>query len=92
MISRRHLLSSTTIAQTVERELAILQLLHHPHLITLKQVLQDSIYVYFVTEYVDGGELYHVLARQGRLDESEARILFIQLATAVTWCHAHHIW
>ena len=92
MISRRHLLSSTSVAHTVERELAILQLIHHPHLITLKQVLQDSNYVYFVTEYVDGGELYHVLAGQGRLVESEARALFIQLVTAVAWCHTHHIW
>ncbi|KAG2212534.1 hypothetical protein INT45_009252 [Circinella minor] len=91
MISRRHILSSTSVAHTVERELAILQLIHHPHLITLKQVLQDSDYVYFVTEYVDGGELYHVLAGQGRLVESEARVLFIQLATAVAWCHTHHI-
>ncbi|KAI9496480.1 hypothetical protein BDB00DRAFT_809035 [Zychaea mexicana] len=91
MIARRHLLSSVAIARTVERELAILQLIQHPNLIILKHVLQDPTYVYFITEYVDGGELYHVLAEQGRLAETEARGLFIQLATAVAWCHTHHI-
>ncbi|KAI8137338.1 kinase-like domain-containing protein [Fennellomyces sp. T-0311] len=91
MIARRHLHSSVTVARTVERELAILQLIHHPHLISLLQVLQDSTYVYFITEYVGGGELYHVLAGQGRLTETDARTLFIQLATALAWCHAHHI-
>lgn len=92
MIPRRHLLSSTTIAQSVERELAILQLIHHPHLIQLKQVLQDSTYVYFITEYADGGELYHALAGRGRLPEDETKALFSQVVTALAWCHAHHIW
>lgn len=92
MIPRRHLLSSTTIAQSVERELAILQLIHHPHLIQLKQVLQDTTYVYFITEYADGGELYHALAGRGRLPEDETKALFSQVVTALAWCHAHHIW
>lgn len=92
MIPRRHLLSSVTIAQSVERELAILQLIHHPHLIQLKQVLQDSTYVYFITEYADGGELYHALAGRGRLPEDETKALFSQVVTALAWCHAHHIW
>ncbi|CDH49082.1 br serine threonine-protein kinase 2-like [Lichtheimia corymbifera JMRC:FSU:9682] len=91
MIPRRHLLSSVTIAQSVERELAILQLIHHPHLIQLKQVLQDPTYVYFITEYAEGGELYHALAGRGRLPEDETKALFSQVVTALAWCHAHHI-
>jgi serine/threonine protein kinase len=91
MISRSHLTASSTTSKSVQRELAVLQLLHHPHLIDLKQVLQDTQYVYFVMEYLEGGELFHVLAERGRLPESEARHLFIQLITALTWCHAHHI-
>ncbi|RCH77764.1 hypothetical protein CU098_004956, partial [Rhizopus stolonifer] len=91
MISRSHLLSSSTTSKSVQRELAVLQLLHHPNLVDLYQVLQDSSYVYFVMEYLEGGELFHYLAKRGRLDESEARLLFIQLITALNWCHAHHI-
>lgn len=91
MISRSHLTASTTTAKSVQRELAVLQLLHHPHLIHLKQVLQDTQYVYFVTEYLEGGELFHVLAERGRLPEAEARHLFTQLINALTWCHAHRI-
>lgn len=92
MIPRRHLLLSPKVARSVERELAILQLVHHPHVIDLKQVLQDSSYIYFVSEYAEGGELYHLLADRGRLPESEAKLLFGQMAAALAWCHAHHIW
>lgn len=91
MISRSHLQLSSSTSKSVQRELAVLQLLHHPHLIDLKQVLQDTQYVYFVMEYLQGGELFHVLAERGRLAESEARHLFIQLTNALTWCHTHHI-
>jgi serine/threonine protein kinase len=91
MISRSHLQTSSSTSKSVQRELAVLQLLHHPHLIDLLQVLQDTQYVYFVMEYLEGGELFHVLAERGRLPESEARHLFMQLINALTWCHAHHI-
>lgn len=91
IISRSQLNSSIKITQAVERELAILQLLHHPNLIDLHQVLQDEKNVYFITEYVPGGELYHVLNR-GRLSEIEARHIFGQIASALAWCHSRNIW
>lgn len=80
------------MAKCVQRELAVLQLLHHPHLVDLRQVLQDSSNVYFVMEYMEGGELFQVLSERGRLPEEEARSLFRQLTEALSWCHAHHIW
>ncbi|KAI9469852.1 MAG: kinase-like domain-containing protein [Benjaminiella poitrasii] len=91
MISRSHLTTSSHTAKSVQRELAVLQLLHHPHLVRLRQVLQDNSHVYFVMDYVEGGELFHVLANRGRLPESEARHLFSQLVSALAWCHSHHI-
>lgn len=91
MISRSQLTASNTTSKSVQRELAVLQLLHHPHLVQLRQVLQDTSYVYFVMEYLEGGELFHILAERGRLPEDEARHLFAQLINALTWCHAHHI-
>ncbi|KAI8354028.1 kinase-like domain-containing protein [Blakeslea trispora] len=91
MISRSQLTTSSTTVKSVQRELAILQLLHHPNLINLIQVLQDASYVYFVMEYLEGGELFHMLALRGRLSEPEARRLFAQLTSALHWCHTNHI-
>lgn len=92
IIPRKQLRSSVQQLKAVERELAILQLLHHPHLIELYQVLQDNENIYFVTEYVSGGELFFLLKRQSKVPEMEARIIFLQIVNALAWCHDHHIW
>ncbi|KAI7907208.1 kinase-like domain-containing protein [Cokeromyces recurvatus] len=91
IISRSHLKTSNHTTQSVQQELAILQLLYHPHLVHLRQVLQDTHSVYFIMDYSEGGELFHVLTERGRLTESEARSLFSQLVSAIFWCHSHHI-
>ncbi|KAG0172312.1 hypothetical protein DFQ30_010724 [Apophysomyces sp. BC1015] len=91
MIARSQLASSSATAKSVQRELAILQLLHHPHLVELRHVLQDSTNVYFVMEYMAGGELFHALTNRGKFPEVEARALFLQIISALSWCHAHHI-
>ncbi|KAI8096593.1 kinase-like domain-containing protein [Halteromyces radiatus] len=93
IIPRHTMNQSSIVAQAVERELAILQLLDHPHLVELQQVMQDSTNVYFVMEYMDGGELHQVLTqRRGRrLSEHEARSYFTQITNALAWCHTHHI-
>ncbi|KAI9483278.1 MAG: kinase-like domain-containing protein [Benjaminiella poitrasii] len=93
IIPRTQLDSSTKIKQAVERELAVLQLLNHPNLIELYQIIQDQQNIYFVMEYVSGGELYYILngKKHHRLPEIEAREIFKQIADALVWCHAHHI-
>ncbi|OAD72168.1 hypothetical protein PHYBLDRAFT_5776, partial [Phycomyces blakesleeanus NRRL 1555(-)] len=91
MIARSQLVSSSSTSRSVQRELAVLQLLYHPNLVELRQVLQDTFYVYFVMEYVQGGELFQVLSDRGRLPETEVRALFSQLMTGLSWCHSHHI-
>ncbi|ORX55822.1 Pkinase-domain-containing protein [Hesseltinella vesiculosa] len=91
LIARSQLNSSHTSSRSAQRELAILQLLYHPHLVDLKQVLQDSLYVYFVMEYMEGGELFQILAEKGRFRENDARCLFYQMATGLAWCHDHQI-
>ncbi|KAG2205143.1 hypothetical protein INT47_002237, partial [Mucor saturninus] len=91
IIPRSQLNSSMKTTQAVERELAVLQLLHHPNLIDLHQVLQDEHNVYFVTEYIPGGELFYYLNEKGKLSENEAKNIFVQIASALSWCHARNI-
>lgn len=76
----------------MEKELAILHLVQHPNIIDLLYVFQDQMNIYFVTEYVQGGDLYQVLTVQHRFLEQDAKHMFGQLADALAWCHAHHIW
>ncbi|CAO3591425.1 unnamed protein product [Absidia cylindrospora] len=92
IIPRHQMNQSSIVAQAVEQELAILQLLDHPHLVELRHVMQDSVNVYFVMEYMNGGDLYQALTQgRGRLSESQAKSYFTQIVGALAWCHTHHI-
>lgn len=43
--------------------------------------------IYFVLEYVDGGELYERIKLEGRIPESQAKVWFKQLIEAVAYIH-----
>jgi serine/threonine protein kinase len=63
----------------------------HPHIVQLYEVMATKLRIYFVMEYVRGGELFARVA-QGRLKEDDARRYFQQLASAVAFCHARGVY
>ncbi|XP_068636598.1 CBL-interacting serine/threonine-protein kinase 23-like isoform X2 [Aristolochia californica] len=54
---------------------------------TMKLVMASKTKIYFVLEYVTGGELFSKVAKQGKLSEEAARKFFQQLINAVDYCH-----
>jgi serine/threonine protein kinase len=66
------------------REATFLSLLHHPNIVKLHQVhLQDNVF-YLIFDYVSGGQLLDYILSHGSLKESQARIFFRQLLSAVS--------
>lgn len=51
----------------LQREIEILRLFRHPHIIRLYEVIYTSEEVYMVVEYVPGGELFEYLISKGRV-------------------------
>ncbi|XP_037539105.1 serine/threonine-protein kinase BRSK2 [Nematolebias whitei] len=76
---------------TVEREIAILKLIEHPHVLKLHDVYENKKYLYLVLEHVSGGELFDYLVKKGRLTPKEARKFFRQIMSALDFCHSHSI-
>nr|XP_008122581.1 PREDICTED: serine/threonine-protein kinase BRSK2-like [Anolis carolinensis] len=76
----------------VEREIAILKLIEHPHVLKLHDVYENKKYLYLVLEHVSGGELFDYLVKKGRLTPKEARKFFRQIISALDFCHSHSIW
>lgn len=72
-----------TISPTVRREIKILSILQHPHILRMYEVVETRDHIYIVTEYVEGGELFDHITRVGRLPETEARHLFQQMIAGV---------
>ncbi|XP_023007173.1 CBL-interacting serine/threonine-protein kinase 11 [Cucurbita maxima] len=81
----------TTLMSNIKREIAIMRRLRHPHIVKLHEVLATKSKIYFVMEFVKGGELFAKVAK-GRFSEDLSRKFFQQLISAVGFCHARGIY
>uniref|UniRef100_A0AC35U3Y1 Protein kinase domain-containing protein n=1 Tax=Rhabditophanes sp. KR3021 TaxID=114890 RepID=A0AC35U3Y1_9BILA len=82
---------SESVLQKVEREIAIMKLIEHPHVLHLYDVYENKKYLYLLLEHVSGGELFDYLVKKGRLMAKEARKFFRQIISALDFCHAYNI-
>ncbi|KAI9344407.1 putative serine/threonine-protein kinase MARK2 [Obelidium mucronatum] len=73
------------------REVRIMKLLNHPHIVKLYEVIETKYTVFLVMEYASGGELYDYLVVHGKMKEKEARAKFRQILSAVSYCHKKRV-
>lgn len=77
--------------EKVQREINILHLCTHPHIIRLYEVIDTPTDIFLVNEYVSGGELFDYIVSKGRLSADEARNFFHQIVSGVEYCHFQKI-
>ena len=80
-----------TALSKLYREIRIMKLLHHPHIVKLYEVLETKYTLFLVLEYASGGELFDYLIIHGRMKEKEAAIKFRQIVSAVGYCHKQRV-
>ncbi|KAL3741688.1 hypothetical protein ACJRO7_017197 [Eucalyptus globulus] len=90
VIDKEKILKGGLIAH-IKREISILRRVRHPNIVQLFEVMATKAKIYFVMEYVRGGELFNKVAK-GRLREEVARKYFQQLISAVSFCHARGVY
>jgi len=73
------------------QEISVMKLVKHPNIVQLYEVMATKTKIYFVIEYVKGGELFKKVQR-GRLKEDVARAYFQQLISAVDFCHTRQVY
>ncbi|KAK9947199.1 hypothetical protein M0R45_012632 [Rubus argutus] len=76
--------------EQIKREISVMRLVRHPNIVELKEVLATKTKIFFVMEYVKGGELFAKVAK-GKLKEDQARKYFQQLISAVDFCHSRGV-
>ncbi|CAM8977027.1 unnamed protein product [Rhodiola kirilowii] len=74
----------------IKREISVMRLVKHPNIVELYEVMATKSKIYFVIEYVKGGELFNKVAK-GKLREDVARKYFQQLISAVDYCHSRGV-
>lgn len=90
-ILNREKIKSLSMDSKIRREIQILKLFRHPHIIKLYEVIETPSDIFMVMEYVSGGELFEYIVNHGRLSEDEARRFFQQIIYGVSYCHAHRV-
>jgi len=73
--------------ERVAREIHILKLLQHPHVIQLYEIIETPRQLYLIMEYCSGGELFDHIVASGRVREREACRFFHQILAGVEQIH-----
>eukprot|EP01062_Namystynia_karyoxenos_P007009 TRINITY_DN1245_c0_g2_i1.p1 TRINITY_DN1245_c0_g2~~TRINITY_DN1245_c0_g2_i1.p1 ORF type:complete len:334 (+),score=131.08 TRINITY_DN1245_c0_g2_i1:100-1002(+) len=85
------LLTKGHVEQQLKREIAIMKLLDHPHVLSMVDVLQTGSNIYLVLELLTGGDLFDKLDQAKRFEEPQARTYFQQLIYGLQYLHANDI-
>jgi len=87
----REFLVSSNLTKMFENELCTLKKLKHPNIAQLIDVLYDESRIYCIIEYCKHGELLKYIVSSSKLDEMEAKRLFVQILAAVDFCHRNGV-
>ncbi len=69
--------------ERVRREIHILKLIRHPHIIHLYEIIETPKQLYMIMEYCKGGELFDYIVEEGRITESLARTFMQQILAGI---------
>ena len=76
-----HVISENTILADID----------HPFLVGLKGFAQDERYLYFLLEYICGGELFTYMRTSGNLDPDQTRFFSAQVVLMFEYLHSKNI-
>jgi len=72
-------------------EKSILMKLSFPYLVKLHWSFQDPERLYFIMDYINGGELFFHLQREKRFSEARVRFYGAEIAAALEYLHANGV-
>jgi serine/threonine protein kinase len=90
VVSRTFLMQSGTFHR-FEQEVRLLEMIQHPHVVQVVDVIFTETLIFVVMEYCSGGELFQYLVDHGRLREGDCRRLFSAIVSAVAYLHSRGI-
>ena len=77
--------------ESLKLEKDILYNVEHPFIVSMDFVFQNDLRIYFLMDFIKGGELFRHLSRVKRFPEDQARFLIAQVALALGHLHLKNI-
>lgn len=75
----------------VLREMNILRSVHHPNVVSTFDIFDTDSTLHIVMEFMEGGELFDVIAAEGHFSEKKASFVAHELISGVSYLHDHGI-
>jgi BR serine/threonine kinase len=88
IIEKKQLQSQPGLEDKVKREIALMRLLDHPHILKLLEVCESTGHLYLVLEYGAHGELFDFLVSRRRLKPQNAMGLFREIVYGLDYMHS----
>ena len=79
------------LQKKIQREISLMRLCDHPHILKLIEVFESQRHLYLVLEYTENGELFDFLVQERSLREDVALDIFRQIIYGLDYLHCHSI-
>ncbi|GFG34302.1 hypothetical protein Cfor_07097 [Coptotermes formosanus] len=91
VLSKRLVMKRNEAKHIMSERNVLLKNLNHPFLVGLHYSFQTPDKLYFVLDYINGGELFFHLQRERLFTEERARFYSAEMAAALGYLHSHGV-
>ena len=74
--------------QSLALEKEILYEIDHPFIVSMDYVFQNQFRIFFLMDFIEGGELFRHLVKVKRFEENKAQFMIAQIAIALGHLHS----
>jgi len=82
-------MESSKDVSRVFNEKDIIKDINHPFIVKLYYTFQTKVKAYFILDYLNGGDLFTLILKKGKLRESHARFYAAEVVLALEHLHSH---
>eukprot|EP00698_Gefionella_okellyi_P006075 TRINITY_DN15541_c0_g1_i1.p1 TRINITY_DN15541_c0_g1~~TRINITY_DN15541_c0_g1_i1.p1 ORF type:complete len:377 (+),score=64.45 TRINITY_DN15541_c0_g1_i1:36-1166(+) len=90
ILKKKQLIARNQVEHT-KTERRVMQSIRHPFIVRLHGAFQTENKLYMVMDYVNGGELFFHLKREGRFSEERVSMYVAELVLAIEHLHKHDV-
>jgi len=80
--------ASQVFVKELRNEIATIKGIDHPNAVRVYEMFEDHRFIYMVSEYLEGGDLY---SRPLPYSEPQAAMVLTRILSAVTYLHKHNV-
>jgi len=90
-VLRKHLLIERKQVQHIHESLKIIAQIRHPFIMKIKSAFHTNDKLYLILDFINGGELFYHLKKEGRFSESRVRLYVAEMVLALEYLHKRNV-